>query len=723
MKENMFKGNERLPPPDAQYQYTVEELREFVKCSKDPIYFINHYVKIIELDKGLSQFTLWPFQEQMVKCYHENRFSITMASRQVGKSTTVVAFFLWFILFNTNVRACISANKQKTAIDLLSRLKLAYENLPRFLQQGVVAWAKMEIIIANGSSVFAAATSSSAVRGGSYNCVAGQSLITVCLDGEIITLPIEMWHTAIANSSRHTKTLNTDVFLDGIDYDVLRQQIYQLVSRTNETKKRLRDVEQGEKEIEPRCSVLTNKGFKAFDGIRRTKLQSTIRVILADNTTLECTPDHQVYLSETRKCAAKNLRGKYIRGVLGPVKVLDIVDGPQQDVYDVLNVEETHNFFANNILVSNCLLLDEFAFVPENIANEFYASTFPTITSGRTTKIIMVSTPNGMNLFHKFWSESQSGDNDFVSTVAHWSDVPGRDEQWKLETIRNIGGPEKFAQEMDLSFLSTSYTLIRSQVLQTLTHKQPLATSETGYAEFVPPDKSRSYVMTVDTASGQGLDYSTFVIVDVTEMPYQVVATYANNRISTMEFPQVIMQYSKRYFTPWLMVEVMDIGRDVAFILSRDHEYEKLMTAVMEKRLGQRLTFNAKINRHLGLRMTAGVKRSGCAVLKTLVENRHLILNDYRIIQQLSVFVQKASIYMAETGHHDDLVMPLVMLGWISLQPNFAEVTTTRALDSYTRLMEESKENLVSVSVPDERPTPVGVFTHVNEDDDTSWLF
>lgn len=538
MDNNPTLHDNSLPAADAQYQYTLEELREFVRCSKDPIYFIKNYVKIISLDTGLTNFELYPFQERMIQSYHDNRFSITMASRQVGKSTTVVAFFLWYVLFNTNVRCCISANKQRTAVDLLSRLKLAYENLPRFLQQGVAGWAKMEITLSNGSSVFAAATSSSAVRGGSYNV----------------------------------------------------------------------------------------------------------------------------------------------------------------------------------------LLCDEFAFVPENIANEFYASTFPTITSGKTTKLIMVSTPNGMNLFHKFWSESKSGDNDFVATVAHWSEVPGRDEQWKQETIRNIGGPEKFAQEMDLSFLSTSYTLIRSQVLQTLTHNQPIETNDTGYAEFLAPDKSRAYVMTVDTASGQGLDYSAFVIVDVSEMPYRVAATYANNRITTMEFPQVIMQYAKRYFMPWLMVEVMDIGRDIAFILSRDHEYERLMTAVTEKRLGQRLTFNAKMNRHLGLRMTAGVKRSGCAVLKTLVENHHLVLNDYRLIQQLSVFVQKGSLYMAETGHHDDLVMPLVMLGWISLQPNFAEVTGTRALDAYTQIITESRDNPVPIEVNDEHPTPLGVFGNMNDDDDPFWV-
>lgn len=260
-----FRIDHTIPRAGTTYQYTADELREFLRCSQDPVYFIKNYVKIIQVDKGLVPFELWDFQEDMVRNFMGNRFNIAMCSRQIGKSTTVIAYFLHYILFNVNVSVCISANKQNTAVELLNRLKLAYEHLPKFLQQGVVRWARMQIELENGSRVFAAATSSSAVRGGSYNI----------------------------------------------------------------------------------------------------------------------------------------------------------------------------------------LLLDEFAFVPENIANEFYASTFPTITSGKDTKIIMVSTPNGMNLFHKFWSDAQAGYNDFKPIFVHWSQVPGRDEKWKDETIRNIGGPEKFAQEYE----------------------------------------------------------------------------------------------------------------------------------------------------------------------------------------------------------------------------------------------------------------------------------
>lgn len=528
-----------LPPADATYEYSAEELREFMLCREDPVYFIRNHMKIIHVDRGLVPFELYDFQEEMVRCYHENRFSITMCSRQVGKSTTVIGYFLWYILFNTNVRVCISANKQHTAAGLLGRLKLAYENLPRFLQHGVVTWAKLEIALANGSSCFSAATSSSAVRGGTYNM----------------------------------------------------------------------------------------------------------------------------------------------------------------------------------------LLLDEFGFVPENVANEFYASTFPTITSGNTTKLIMVSTPNGMNLFHKFWTEANAKRNNFKPLFAHWSQVPGRDEQWKEQTIKDIGGPEKFAQEYECSFLSTSYTLIRPQVLQTLVHDDPVMEGETGYREYEPPDPTRSYLCCVDTSSGQGMDYSAFAIVDVTTLPYRVVATYANNRVGTMEFPPIIMEYAKRFFYPWMLVEVNDIGRDIALMLFNDREYPKLITTITDKRTGQRLGFGWAPNRHPGVRMTVGVKRSGCAVLKTLIEKQQLLVRDHRIIQELSVFVQRGSTYSAEVGFHDDLVMPLVMMGWASLQPNFAEITSAHSRMAYTEMLREDGDLPDRVAVKDEEPLPMvgNGWAQIN-DDDSRWL-
>lgn len=272
------------------------------------------------------------------------------------------------------------------------------------------------------------------------------------------------------------------------------------------------------------------------------------------------------------------------------------------------------------------------------------------------------------------------------------------------------------------SFLSTSYTLISSKVLQTLKASEHVAADESGYFEFEPPDPTRNYVMMVDTGHGTGDDDSAFAIVDITELPYRVAATYANNTVNTMEYPQIVEQYAKRYHHPWLMVEVMDVGRDVAFILFRDFEYPKFMATVTEKRLGQRLVFNSRMNRHLGLRMTAGVKRSGAAVLKTLVEKNKLVVNDYRIIQQLSTFVQRGATYMAETGHHDDLVTPLLMLAWVSLQPNFAEITTARAVDDFIDMVRPQGDEEIPVKIRAEEPDPVGILGDAIDDDDPSWL-
>ncbi len=174
-----FRNNSSIPQAGSTYNYTLQELQEFMRCSKDPVYFIKTYMRIVNVDRGLVPFDLYPYQEQMIRSYHENRFNITLTSRQAGKSTTVIAFFLHYILFNVNINACISANKQKLASELLGKLKIAYENLPRFLQQGVSKWAELEIELENGSRVFASATSSSAVRGGSYNCIAGDSIVTL----------------------------------------------------------------------------------------------------------------------------------------------------------------------------------------------------------------------------------------------------------------------------------------------------------------------------------------------------------------------------------------------------------------------------------------------------------------------------------------------------------------------------------------------------------------
>lgn len=295
----------------------------------------------------------------------------------------------------------------------------------------------------------------------------------------------------------------------------------------------------------------------------------------------------------------------------------------------------------------------------------------------------------------------------------------------------NVGGGSSYFSgsliSHNCSFLSTAYTLIRPQTLQSLKPIKPIFESADGYREYATPDPTHVYVMFVDTAEGSGKDDSAFVVVDVTQMPYITVASFANNRTSTMDFPKVIVEYAERWYQPWMLVEVMDIGRDVANILVRDYEYPRFMSSVVEKRLGQRLTFNSRKNMYPGLRMTSGVKRSGCATIKPLIENGQLIITDYRILQQLSTFVQRGSSYSAETGHHDDLVMPLVMLGWAAIQPNFSEVTNASIAEVYkghTEAAKTTSDNPDPIRpLAEVAPVAIGLLASLeSEDDDGSWL-
>ena len=253
MVDNIYLGNPLLKKANTSMEFTQEQILEFMRCKEDPVYFAKNYVRIVTLDHGLMPFDLYPFQEKLINNFHKNRFNICKMPRQTGKSTTVVSYLLHYAVFNDNVNIGILANKAATARELLDRLQTAYENLPKWMQQGVISWNKGSLELENGSKIMAASTSASAVRGMSFNI----------------------------------------------------------------------------------------------------------------------------------------------------------------------------------------LFLDEFAFVPNHIAESFFASVYPTITSGQNTKVIIVSTPHGMNHFYRMWHDAENGKNGYIFTDVHWSEVPGRDSDWKAQTIAN----------------------------------------------------------------------------------------------------------------------------------------------------------------------------------------------------------------------------------------------------------------------------------------------
>ncbi len=510
--EDIYLGNPNLKKANVSQEFTKEQILEFVACKNDPVYFAKQHVKIVSLDEGLVPFRPYSFQETLIQRFHDNRFNICKMPRQTGKSTTSVSYLLHYAVFNDNVNIGILANKAATARDLLGRLQTAYENLPKWMQQGIISWNKGSLELENGSKILAASTSASAVRGMSFNI----------------------------------------------------------------------------------------------------------------------------------------------------------------------------------------LFLDEFAFVPNHIADSFFASVYPTITSGKSTKVIMVSTPHGMNHFYRYWHDAERGKNEYVPTDVHWSQVPGRDDVWREQTIANTS-EQQFKIEFECEFLGSVDTLIAPSKLRSMVYQEPEKTSA-GLDVYVNPQKGHDYVICVDVARGVNKDYSAFVVIDISEFPHCLVAKYRNNEIKPMLFPSIIEEVGKSYNEAFIMCEVNDIGDQVASILNYDMEYKNLLMCSMRGRAGQVVGqgFSGK-KTQLGVKMSKTVKKVGALNLKTLIESDKLLTCDYDIMSELTTFIQKSNSFEAEEGCHDDLAMCLVIYAWLVQTDYFKELTDQ---DVRKRLYEEQKNAIEQDMAP-----------------------
>jgi len=512
MADNVYLGNPLLKKANTPIEFTQEQIQEYIKCKEDPVYFAQNYVKIVTLDHGLQPFKTYDFQEKLINNFHNNRFNICKMPRQTGKSTTCVSYLLHYAVFNDSVNIGILANKATTARELLARLATAYENLPKWMQQGVLVWNKGNIELENGSKILAASTSASAVRGMSFNI----------------------------------------------------------------------------------------------------------------------------------------------------------------------------------------LFLDEFAFVPNHIADAFFASVYPTITSGKSTKVIIVSTPHGMNHFYRMWHDAEKGANEYIPTDVHWSEVPGRDEVWKEQTIKNTS-EQQFKIEFECEFLGSVDTLIAPSKLKSLVYDNPIK-QNAGLDIHEQPNDKHDYVITVDVARGVGEDYSAFIVTDITTFPHKVVAKYRNNDIKPMLFPNIIWEVAKSYNSAFILCEVNDIGDQVASILQYDLEYQNLLMCSMRGRAGQIVGQGFSGNKtQLGVKMSKTVKKVGSLNLKTMIEEDKLIISDYEIISELTTFISKSNSFEAEEGCNDDLAMCLVIYAWLVAQDYFKELTDQ---DVRKRLYEEQKNQIEQDMAP-----------------------
>ena len=507
-----YLGNPKLKKVGVKLSITQAQIDEYIRCSQDPAYFMENYVKIITLDHGLQKISLYDFQKDAANVINDNRRVIIKAGRQVGKTTLVVGYILWYVLFNSDKLVAILANKAKTAREILNRVKIAYEELPHWIQQGVRTWNKGDIELENNSRVLADSTASSAIRGFSISF----------------------------------------------------------------------------------------------------------------------------------------------------------------------------------------LYLDEFAFVPNNIAEEFFTSVYPTISSGTSSKILISSTPNGMNHFYKMWTEATEAKNGFAYVEANWRQVPGRTEEWAMEQ-RKVLGEEKYFQEMECEFQGSAGTLISGPVLKALTFKNPTIKSGIiGLTIHQEPRLNRNYIISCDTARGKGLDYSAFVVIDVTDIPYKVVCTYKDNEISPIVYPSIIKKMGDYYNNAYVLVEINDNGQQVVESLFDDFEYENILCTIPDKR-GVVLSWSSGGKRgDRGIRTTKSVKRLGCSLLKTLVESYKLEVEDFHIITELSTFINKHNSYEADDGAHDDLVMCLVLFSWMTNQPFFADLSNVNIREKlYREQMSQIEDDML----------------------------
>jgi len=505
-----FQGNLKLKRPGETFAWTQEQQEEYFRCSQDPVYFVQNYIKVINVDHGLVPLKLWDYQLEMLKSMANNRNTIITTARQIGKSTVTCAFITWYVIFHSQKTVALLANKGDTAREIMNKVHIGYQNLPKWLQQGVVAANKGTLELENGSRVIAAATSGSAIRGYSINL----------------------------------------------------------------------------------------------------------------------------------------------------------------------------------------LFIDEAAFI-ENW-EEFFTAVAPTISSGKTTKMILVSTPNGLNHYHKLWINAIKKRTDYNPIEVTWRQVPGRDEEWRKKTLADLNFDlDKFAQENECQFLGSSGTLIVGKVLSTLVHQEMLAESD-GLRQYIRPIKGHQYTMIVDVSKGVGLDHQAFSVIDITEMPYQQVCVYYNNNTLPGDYAEVIFQTAKLYNDSTVLVEINNpAGESVTNLLVEEYEYDGLLFTESAGRAGKRISMGVggKAGIDKGINTTVKVKAVGCSILKALIENYQLVLNDHDTIAELSTFSKKNKSYEAEPGQYDDLVMTLVLFGWLTDQQFFKEMTDINTLQKLRNTREEDVEN------------------------------
>ena len=354
----------------------------------------------------------------------------------------------------------------------------------------------------------------------------------------------------------------------------------------------------------------------------------------------------------------------------------------------------------------NLLYIDEAAIIPNTVADAFFTAVYPVISAGQTTKILITSTPLGYNHFWKFWNDAVNKNNDFVPMYIPYWEIPGRDEKWALEQKRQLGDL-KYNQEVLCKFLGSSLTLINSDTIEYMT-TCPTVYSKDGLDLYEYPingqrdedenlvTKPHTYVIVADTAKGVGGDYSAFVIVDITEVPYKLVGKFRDNKIAPMLYPTVIHKIAKDYNNAYVMIEV-NSSEQVAHIMHNELEYDNIIFVNRDTKKGQVVSGGFGGGKtQLGVQTDKRVKRIGCFTFKALVEEKKLLIMDADTISEISTFIQVRDSYAADDGYHDDLVMPLVLFSWLTTNSYFKELNNVNIREAmYQERIKQIEEDVI----------------------------
>lgn len=344
------------------------------------------------------------------------------------------------------------------------------------------------------------------------------------------------------------------------------------------------------------------------------------------------------------------------------------------------------------------LYIDEHAFIPR--WEEFAASVLPVLSSGKESRLILSSTPNGLNQFYTYMQAAKAGTNGFWHIEVPWYMVPGRDDKWKQKVLGDLNhNVQQFAQEYELEFQGSSGTLINGSTLKRLKGLQAISSSQ-GISVYQPVQKDRVYAGLVDVSHGKGLDYSVMHVIDITELPYKQVATYRSNTVTPADYARIISQLGTYYNKAFVLVENNDIGAQVTYQLWHELEYDNVLSSTNKGRAGKILNLGVPAKSDIGIRMTKNIKSLGCSVLKLLVEQGQLELVDKDTIAELNTFSKKGTSYEAEEGKHDDCVMPLVSFAWMTTTNLFKEITDTNAMKSMVDMTEDQlAANILSAGI------------------------